>query len=292
MLKFIRADADLNLLRHSLNPAFFKDKVVWVTGASSGIGEELCHQLSKNGAKLILSARSKDKLTSVLESLAHPENSRVFLLDMTDRDSVRNAPQQVKSLFGRVDILINNAGVSMRSTFLDMEEDAARKLVEVDLMGPSFLTKGVIKSIMLEQGEGHVVNVSSVSGKFGSPVRSYYSAAKFGLIGLMDSLRLEVLDNNIHITNVCPGPVKTTVSENALNSHGTSYGKKDNLIENGMKVERCVELIMIGISNRLREIWIADQPVLLATYLSQYAPFLFYFILKKRVQSAVAEVQT
>ncbi|XP_003386866.1 PREDICTED: dehydrogenase/reductase SDR family member 7-like [Amphimedon queenslandica] len=279
-IKFLRADADLTLLRCSLKRNFFKDKVVWVTGASSGIGEELCRQLSTEGAKLILSARSMDKLNALLKSLAHPENARAYYLDISDRESVRRAPKEVQSLFDKVDILINNAGISMRCTFLDIEEDTARKVMEVDLLGTSFLTKGVIKTFMLQQGGGHVVNVSSISGKFGAPTRSYYCASKFGLNGLMDVVRLELLDKNICVTNVCPGPVKTAVSENAMNPGGSLHGKKDPMIENGMKVERCAELILIAVSNGLHEVWISHHPYLLMTYLSQWSPSLFHFLMK------------
>ena len=280
LIKFLRADADLTLLRCSLKKNFFKDKVVWVTGASSGIGEELCRQLSTEGAKLILSARSMDKLNALLKSLAHPEKARALYLDISDRESVRRAPKIVQSLFDKVDILINNAGISMRCTFLDIEEDTARKVMEVDLLGTSFLTKGVIKTLMLQQGGGHVVNVSSISGKFGAPTRSYYCASKFGLNGLMDVVRLELLDKNIHVTNVCPGPVKTAVSENAMNPEGSLHGKKDPMIENGMKVERCAELILIGVSNGLREVWVSHHPYLFMTYLSQYCPSVFHFLMK------------
>ena len=283
LVRFVTADADLSLLSYSLKPEFFKDKVVWVTGASSGIGEELCKQLSRLGAKVILSARSEYKLRLVLNSLAHPENSRIYLLDLNDRNSVNNAPQNVKSLFGRVDILINNAGVSMYCGFLDITEDTARKLMEIDLLGTSFLTKGVIKETMLDQGKGHIVNISSIAGKYGSPTRAYYCAAKFGLIGLMDGLRYELLDKNICITNVCPGPVNTSVDKNALTAQGTILNKKTPLIENGMKVERCVELTLISICNELNEVWISKHPHLLLTYFFQYMPAVGYLVLKRRV---------
>ena len=284
LVRFVTADADLSLLSYSLKPEFFKDKVVWVTGASSGIGEELCKQLSRLGAKVILSARSEDKLRSVLNSLAHPENSRIYLLDLNDRNSVNNASQNVKLLFGRVDILINNAGVGMVSSFLDMTEDAARKLMEIDLLGTSFLTKGVIKETMLDQGKGHIVNISSISDKQHTPSRTYYCAAKAGLVGLMNGLRYELLNNNICITNVCPGPVNTPVDVNSLNSNGMPYGIVAEFIKNGMKVERCVELTLISICNELNEVWISKQPQLLANYLCQYMPSIGYYLVTRNNQ--------
>ena len=292
VLRFATADGDLNLLSHSLKPHFFKGKVVWVTGSSSGIGEELCRQLSKLGAKLILSARSEEKLKSVLQSLAHPEESRVLVLDLADRDSVANATDKAKGLFGRIDILVNNGGVSCRSAFLDFEEDAARHLMEVNLLGTASLTKGVIR-VMLEQGGGHIVNVSSVAGKFGAPLRHYYASSKFGLIGLMDTLRLEFLGKNIHFINVCPGPVKTNVSFNALSGDGTKFGKTDKLIEQGMSVQRCVELILVGICNEIREVWISRHPVLFGVYLAQYFPSLHYMVMTRmagRVQKDLMEL--
>ena len=285
LLRFITADADLTLLNHSLKPEFFKDKVVWVTGASSGIGEELCKQLSRLGAKVILSSRSENTLEKVLSELAHPENSRIFVLDVSSKDSIRDAPVKVKALFGRVDILINNAGVSMRSTFLDMEEDAARQLMEVNLLGVASLTRGVVKVAMLEQGEGQIVNIASIAGKFSSPLRSYYNASKFGLLGLMDSIRYELLDKDIHVTNVCPGPVNTNVDLHSLTSQGTLFGKRDAMIQNGMSVKRCSELILVSICNKLREVWITPHPYLAGAYLGQYIPSLSFYVVKKMAKS-------
>lgn len=285
LLRFITADADLTLLNNSLKPEFFRDKVVWVTGASSGIGEELCKQLSRLGAKVILSSRSENTLKKVLNELAHPENSRIFVLDVSNKESVRYAPLKVKALFGGVDILINNAGVSMRSMFLDMEEDVARQLMEVNLLGVASLTRGVVNVAMLEQGEGQIVNIASIAGKFSSPLRSYYNASKFGLLGLMDSIRYELLDKNIHVTNVCPGPVCTNVDLHSLTSQGTLFGKRDAMIQNGMSVKRCSELILISICNKLREVWIAPHPYLAGAYLGQYIPSLSFYVVKKKAKS-------
>jgi NAD(P)-dependent dehydrogenase (short-subunit alcohol dehydrogenase family) len=285
LLKFITGDADFTLLGSSLKEGYFKGKVVWVTGASSGIGEGLCMALSKLGAKVILSARSKDKLMSVSRSLAHPDDSQVYVLDVSNRESVSKAPHEVKSLFGRVDILINNAGIALNANFINTSEDAARKVVEVDLLGTSFLTQGVLNEMMLPQGNGHIVNILSVSAKYGSPVRTFYSGAKFGLIGLMDSLRYEMLDKNISITNVCPGPVKTNVDISAVTGEGELFGKRDELIQSGMTVERCAELTLIATSNKLNEVWVAPQPYLLGTYLAQYAPSISRILIKRRYHS-------
>ena len=291
LFKFATADADLNLLGHSLKPGFFKDKIVWVTGASSGIGEELCRQLSSLGASVILSARSKDKLESVRQSLSHPEKSKVLQLDLADRESVATASGDAKELFGRIDILVNNGGVSSRSSFLDFEESSARQLMETNFFGTISLSREVIK-IMLDQGGGQIINVSSLAGKFGFALRHYYSASKFALIGLMDSLRYELINKNIQIVNICPGPVKTNVSFNALTGDGTKFGKTDKLIAGGMSATRCAELTLIAACNNVREAWISRHPPLLAAYFAQYCPSIFYFVMSKRaleIQKDVSE---
>ncbi len=287
--KFATADADLYLLGHSLKPEFFKGKVVWVTGASSGIGEELCMQLSKYGAKVILSARSEGKLMKVANSLSNKDNGKVLVLDLADPESVASATKKALKMFGRIDILINNGGVSCRSLFLDFEEKCSRELMEINFFGTVSLTRDVVK-VMIEQGGGHIVNVSSVAGKLGSIFRHYYSASKFALIGLMDSLRYELADNNITITNICPGPVKTNVSINALSSNGTKFGKTDALIAGGMSVERCAELTLVAVCNGIRESWISQHPVLAATYLAQYFPSLSYYAMKKKATSSQKDV--
>ena len=286
LFKFVKADADFTLLGCSLKPGFFEGKVVWVTGASSGIGEELCKQLSGYGAKLILSARSRDKLEAMAKSLA---NSKVLVLDLADKDSVASATGKAKELFGRIDILVNNGGISSRSLFLDFEEKCARELMETNFFGTVSLTRDVIK-VMMEQGDGgHIVNVSSLAGKFGTALRHYYSASKFALIGLMDAVRFEVMDKNISITNICPGPVKTNVSINALTSDGSKFGKTDKLIAEGMSVQRCAELILVATCNKLREGWISKHPSLFGTYLAQYCPSLFFYVMKKKASEMLRD---
>ena len=137
--QFVMADADLNLLKYSLKPDFFKDKVVWVTGASSGIGEELCKQLSPLGAKLILSARSKDKLESICQQLSCPENGKVVVIDMLDRDRLLEFVQQANDVYGRIDILVNNAGVFNSCGLLDFEEKPARMLFDLNFFKHHFI---------------------------------------------------------------------------------------------------------------------------------------------------------
>ena len=280
LFKFVKADADLTLLGCSLKPGFFEGKVVWVTGASSGIGEELCKQLSGYGAKLILSARSRDKLEAMAKTLP---NSTVLVLDLTDKNSVASATGKAKELFGRIDILFNNGAVTSYSKFMDLNEEIGRELMETNFFGTVSLTHDIIK-VMIEQGGGHIVNVSSVLGKFGA-MSSHYTASKFALNGLMDAVRLEVMDKNIFITNICPGPVKTNVSINALTSDGSKLGEMIQVVAEGMSVQRCAELILVATCNKIREGWISKQPFLYLTYLAQYCPSLCFYVLKKKFKN-------
>ena len=291
VFQFVNADADLSLLGHSLKPGFFKDKVVWVTGASSGIGEELCRQLSHLQAKVILSARSEDKLQSVLQSLAHPERGRVLVVDLTDGDSLAEITEQAKALFGRIDVLVNNGGIASIAFFIDFSERAARQLFETNFLGTISLTRAVLKQWVDKREGGHVVNIASVAGKGGGIHRHYYGASKAALISLTDSLRFEFLDDNIHFTNILPGPVRTDVTINALTADGSKYGKMHPLIGNGMNVKRCCSLILVAVSNRIKEAWISTHPFLILTYLAQYMPSLQYVIMKRRVKKHLASIR-
>ena len=184
---------------------------------------------------------------------------------------------------------MNNGGVWCSSKFMDLNEESGRKIMETNFLGTVSLTRDVVK-VMIEQGGGHIVNVSSILGKFGACMSSYYSASKFALIGLMDAVRLEVMDKNIFITNICPGPVKTNISINSLTSDGSMLSKTNKLnankvIAEGMSVQRCAELILVAICNKLREGWISKQPPLFVTYLAQYCPSLCFYVMKRTIKN-------
>ncbi|CAI8018455.1 Dehydrogenase/reductase SDR family member 7, partial [Geodia barretti] len=191
-VRILRTDCDLTLMSKSLRPQYFSGRVVWVTGASSGIGEALCRELSKHGALLIMSARSDQTMETIKQSLAHPENAKILPLDLSDAKICSSATEKALELFGRVDILINNAGVSQRCFFMDTDEGTDDAMMQINYKAPRTLTQGVIPG-MLEQDFGHVVNISSICGVSGMPLRSTYCASKFALRGLTHTLRYEVL---------------------------------------------------------------------------------------------------
>ena len=208
------------------------DKVIWITGASSGIGKALAQTAAQQDTKLILSGRRVD----VLESLASE----------LPVDCLAWAWQ------GRVDILVNNAGISQRCLAIDAKPEVYTELINIDLIAPIWLTQLQLKR-MAEAGGAHIVAISSVAGRIGPPLRTAYSAAKFGLIGYMDALRAEVDQiHNIKVTNILPGSVATDVARNALTGNGSRRGISDAVIDAGDDPMDCAKCIWEAVN--------ADKP--------------------------------
>uniref|UniRef100_A0A6S8D7M7 Uncharacterized protein n=2 Tax=Aplanochytrium stocchinoi TaxID=215587 RepID=A0A6S8D7M7_9STRA len=226
LVKLGLTDSDLLTYECALNKVYFRDKIVWITGASSGIGKEIATQLSKLdvGVKLILSARRKKELEKLSEMLEC--ESAVVPVDLFELDSLEAVAESALAAFGRVDILFNNGGISTRALAENTDFSVDEKIMKIDYLSYVKLTKLVLPQ-MIERRSGHIVNMSSLAGKLGSPMRSAYSGAKFALIGHFDSLRLELARYDIHVTNICPGSVQTEVDKNALTSTGNSFGIED-----------------------------------------------------------------
>lgn len=256
-----------------------QEKIVWITGASSGIGKELAIQMARQGARLILTARSVDKLTAVRASLAGAEHW-VYPMDLLEVAEIPAFAKKVLTEVGEVDILINNAGISQRSLAKDTSIEVDRKIMELDFFAAVALTKAVLPR-MLERKSGHIVAISSVAGKFGPPMRTAYAAAKHAIIGFMDSLRAEIQEDNIHVMNVTPGSVRTDISVNALEGDGQKHNEVDPLIANGMPVEECAAKIIRGIQRNTPELLIAKGKTKLAVYLRRFFPRLLFKMIAK-----------
>jgi short-subunit dehydrogenase len=220
-----------------------KDKIAWVTGASSGIGEAIVYELIDKGAKVVISARRKDVLEEVKAKSSNPDNIMILPLDLAEIKTFDSKVAEVIAHFGRIDILFNNGGISQRGMAMDTDLSVDRRIMEIDYFGTIALTKAV-GSHMVNQNSGHFVVTSSLVGKFGSPWRSSYAAAKHALHGFFDSLRTELHDNNIKVTMVCPGFIKTDVSVNALGADGKATGEMDNAQANGMSATECAKRIV------------------------------------------------
>jgi short-subunit dehydrogenase len=256
-------------------------KIAWITGASSGIGEALAVELFNRGATVVLSARSSSKLEDIKARLDKKATGRCMVVpcDITSKSSVREAVDQVKQLAGRVDILINNAGVSQRSYALDTALEVDRELFEVNFFGAVAVTKGIAPS-MVSQGSGHIVVISSMAGKYGFPMRSSYSASKHALQGYFETLRAELYSDNIRVTIVCPGRIKTDISVHSLTGDGQTYGRMDEGQANGVPVEKCASIIAHAIESNRKEVFIGKRELLLLV-IKRVCPPLYYKIVSR-----------
>ena len=212
------------------------EKVVWITGASSGIGAALAKIYAEKGAKLILSSRRVPDLEKVKSECPNSENVKILPIDLNDFDKAAVEVQKAFDFFGTIDVLINNAGVSQRSLIADTQFDVFKKLIEIDYLGTVALSRALLP-FFIKQGGGHYVVVSSVMGKYGSPFRSGYAAAKHALHGFFDVMRMEHQKDNIYVTMICPGFVRTPIAMNSLRGDGSVLGFDDLATRKGMKVE-------------------------------------------------------
>jgi len=252
-----------------------RNKVIWITGASSGIGKALALEAAKSGAKLILSARNKEALEAVqIDCQQHTEHCRVLPLDLTEIDIFSALTQQALGFFNQIDVLINNGGISQRSLAEETSLDVDRKIMEVNYFGTIALTKAVLP-LMLKQKSGQIVVISSVTGIFGFPVRSAYAASKHALHGFFDTLRAEVVDRNVGVTMVCPGRIKTNISYHALTKDGAEHGKMDEGQAKGIPADVCARKIIKAIKQRKKEIYIVKGELVLI-YLKRFFPGLFH----------------
>ncbi len=255
------------------------EKTIWVTGASSGIGKALAVNLSRRGARLILSARSTDRLNDCRQACANPDQHVVLPLDLTDAASLKEASALALQKYGTIDILVNNGGISQRSVAVETGLAVDRRIMEVNFFGAITLTKLVLPS-MLSRKSGHIVVVSSVVGKFGTPFRSSYAASKHALHGFFESLRAELWSQGIRVTMVCPGFVRTNISINALKGDGSTLGSMDAAQAAGMDPEICAEKIVRAVEAERNEIYIGGKEKL-GVYLQRFVPGLFARIIRK-----------
>lgn len=251
----------------------FDGQRVWITGASSGIGEALAYEFHRAGARLILSARREDELGRVRSRCGGEKLTRVLPLDVTQAVDLQEKAAAALQMFGGIDILVNNAGVTQRSLVADTELAVYRNLMEVNFFGAVALTKAVLPS-MIENRGGRIVVISSLVGKFGTPLRSGYAAAKHALHGFFDSLRAEVSRNGIKVTLVCPGYIRTDISLHALRGDGSYHAKMDSGQARGMPVEQCAAQILRALSRGKEEIYVGNRDKYIV-YLKRFFPGIF-----------------
>ena len=256
-----------------------KDKVVWITGASSGIGEALVYQYNKLGALLIISARNREELFRVKANCKNQINVHVLSFDLNETATLNEKAANAIRIFGRIDILINSGGISQRSLALETTLETEQKLLNVNFWGTVILSKAVLPS-MIAQNSGSIVCISSLVGKFGTRYRSAYAASKHALHGYFDSLRIEIDNPNIHIMLACPGFIKTNVTINAVTADGSKQGTMDDAQENGMLPEVCAKEIVKAINTKKEEVYIGGRETR-GVLLKRFFPKLFSKIIRK-----------
>jgi dehydrogenase/reductase SDR family member 7B len=263
---------------------FYQNKVVWVTGASSGIGEALVPELLANGAHVILSARRENELKRVFDKNG-ADSDRMFILplDLTQHDTLADATEKAINWRSRIDILINNGGVSQRAFAHQTRLDIEKRLFDVNYFGTIELTRLVLPG-MIEKGSGRIVVVSSVLGKLSVPLRSSYCASKHALHGYFDALRAELHQSGIKVTMVCPGYIKTQVSVNALSPDGTPHARMDDTQARGMHADVFARKMLQKMARGYEEFNIGG-PEIYGIWIKRLFPWLVSRIVRKATPS-------
>jgi len=258
------------------------EKIIWITGASSGIGEALAIALSKQDNRLILSARNAAALENVKSQCHHPEKVAVLPLDLSEFETIPTKVVQAVTLFGSIDILVNNGGSSQRSLVKDTSLDVYRKLMNVNYLGTIHLTTNLLP-YFIKKKTGYFVVTSSLMGKFGAPLRAGYCGSKHALHGFFDVLRLEHEKDNIHVSLICPGYVNTAIAKNALLGSGEATNLRDQENEQGISADECARQIIIAIANKKHEVYIGGNEKY-GVYLKRFFPKLLNKMLQKTLK--------
>ena len=258
-----------------------KNKTIWITGASSGIGEALAYELATKNCKLILSGRNIEALEKVKSKC----DCEVVLLpfDLTDFDNAKNHAQKAIEAFGKIDMLINNGGISQRSLLVETDFSVDKKLMEVDYLGTVALTKAILPHFIKNQ-KGHFVTITSLMGKFGSPYRSGYCGAKHALHGFFDVLRMEHQKDGIDVTLICPGFIQTNIAKNALIADGSKQNTDDIATQNGMPVAIFAKKFVKAVEAKKFEAYIGGKETM-GVFLKRFFPkFLHYYVMRSKVK--------
>ncbi|AMR33269.1 short-chain dehydrogenase [Mucilaginibacter sp. PAMC 26640] len=248
-----------------------KDKVIIITGASSGIGKALAIELAQRGAKLVLAARHYVSLCQISQDIERKYNTQALAIacDVTIEEDCAQLVKQTMVTFGRVDILINNAGISMRALFKDVDVKVLKSLMDVNFWGAVYCTKYALPEIT--KTKGSIVAVSSIAGYKGLPGRSGYSASKYAMNGFFDALRVEHLKTGVHIMVACPGFTASNIRNTALDQYGSQQRKSTLEEDKMMSSEQVAKIIANGIENRERTLIMTGQGKL-TVFISKFLP--------------------
>ena len=258
----------------------FSDKTIWVTGASSGIGKALAIELAEQGAQLILSSRKEQDLQLVKNACKNPNIVKVIPLDLEDFTNLEPVTREAIAAFGKIDILVNNGGISQRSLVKDTDIQVDKRIMDINYLGNVALAKALLPHFIANKN-GQFVITTSIVGKIGTPLRSSYAASKHALHGFYDSLRAEHFNDNIAVTLVCPGFVNTNISKNALTGDGSPQDKMDNATANGIQPDRFAKLMAKAIKQKKEEVYISGAKEKLGVYVKRWMPKVFSIMIRK-----------
>ena len=259
----------------------FIDKVVWITGSSSGIGEKTAYCLAKETATLILTALEEDLLQKVKTQCINLGAAAVEILpfDLSKLDMLDELAEKARNLFGKIDIMYNNAGISQRANTIDTELKVLMKIMDINYYAPVIITKHLLP-LMIKNGGGQLVVTTSIAGRFGFPLRSAYSSSKHALYGFFETVQAEYYNKNIKVTIVCPGRVQTNISLYALEKDGTRHGKMDAGQAGGISAEQAGRIITNAIYKKKREVLVGRKELIMA-YIKRFFPGLAAKIARK-----------
>ncbi len=259
---------------------FYKDKVIWITGASSGVGEALCYAFNKEQAKLIISSHEPEELERVKNNCRYkPEEIFVLPFNLTEHDKIPKLAEEVIDKFGKIDILFHSGGVSQRSLAKDTLTEVDKRIMNINYFGTIILTKAVLPE-MIKNKSGHIAVMTSLAGQFGIPLRSAYAASKHALHGFFDTLRAEVFDYNIKVTLFSPAYINTNIAKNALTKDGTPQNENSPGAEKGTPPEKFAELALKSIRKGKEEV-ISGGKEKYGVYVKRFFPKLFSKMIRK-----------
>jgi short-subunit dehydrogenase len=258
----------------------YLDKTIWITGAASGIGEALAKEYSMKNATIILSDRDESKLKQVASECEKLGGKPVFApFDLEHSDEIVRTTKQILEEYPKIDILISNGGISQRSYAIETPLEIDRKIMEINFFGAVTLTKELLPSL-ISKGGGKIAVTSSMTGKFGFPLRTSYCASKHAIQGYFEALRAELYDKDVKVTIISPGRIYTNISVNAIDKEGKKYGIMDKGQQKGMPAKTCARKIIKALEKNKKELWVGGSEILMI-YIRLYMSFLFHILARK-----------
>ena len=258
-----------------------KDKVVIITGATSGIGEASALVFGRNGAKVVITGRNQEKLDRTLGQLKSQNiEALAILADSASESDNKNMAEKTISHFGKIDILINNAGISMRALFQDLDLDVFKQVMDTNFYGTVYATKYCLPEIL--KTKGSIIGISSINGYRGTPARTAYSASKYAMNGFLEALRTEVMNQGVHVLVASPGFTASNIRNGALTAHGESQGKSPRDESKMMNPEEVALAILKSTLERKRDLVLTTQGKM-AVFLNKWLPSMMDRIVYKEM---------